>query len=159
MKRLNSYNSAFTFRTHDYENFVCTLLLKNTARSTAFAVRSFNIEIARVAEQVTQQNTALMRFKFWEDTLEKCLTKDITSVPKHPVAMELFRVIYFLYVLRIFNNKLLLEFYRQTIPQNLPKDILITSLHPGKNITMLNHSRILKKWRHMQKEVFQMSFI
>lgn len=33
-----------------------------------------------------------MRFKFWEETLEKCLTKDVNTVPKHPVAMEVFKV-------------------------------------------------------------------
>lgn len=80
------------FRTHDYENFVCTLLLRNTARLNAFAVRSFNVEIAKVAEQVSQHNIALMRFTFWEETLDKCFTKDINEVPKHPVAMEVYRV-------------------------------------------------------------------
>lgn len=93
---LLNYNITYTFipfRKHDYENFVCTLLLKNTARATAFAIRSFNVEIAKVAEQVSQQNTALMRFIFWEETVEKCLTSDIKTVPKHPVAMEMFKVI------------------------------------------------------------------
>lgn len=79
-------------RKYDYENFICTILLRNTARSCAFAVRSFNVELARIADQVSQEPTALMRLQFWEETLEKCLAKDIKLVPKHPVAMELFKV-------------------------------------------------------------------
>lgn len=81
---------------------MCTLLLQNTGRSNAFAIRSFNVEVARVPEQVSQQNTALMRFKFWEETIEKCLTKDVKIIPKHPVAMELFKVNNKLYVFKIY---------------------------------------------------------
>lgn len=77
---------------YDYENFVCTLLLQNSARSAAFAIRSFNIEIAQIAEHVSQESIGLMRLKFWEETLDKCLSKDYKLVPKHPVAQELFRV-------------------------------------------------------------------
>ncbi|KAK9693892.1 Squalene/phytoene synthase [Popillia japonica] len=76
---------------YDYENFMCVLLLKNTARSSAVAVRSFNIEVARISEQVTQKNTGLMRLKFWEDLIDKVFTKDATKVPQHPVAIELFK--------------------------------------------------------------------
>ncbi|KAI4465623.1 nadh dehydrogenase (ubiquinone) complex i assembly factor 6 [Holotrichia oblita] len=76
---------------YDYENFICTLLLKDTGRSSAIAVRSFNIEVARVSEQVTQKNIGLMRLKFWEDLIDKVFTKDDTKVPQHPVAIELFK--------------------------------------------------------------------
>lgn len=48
--------------------------------------------MARVAEQVSQQNIANMRFKFWEETLEKCLFTNFDIIPKHPIAMELFKV-------------------------------------------------------------------
>ncbi|GJQ69882.1 hypothetical protein Trydic_g22427 [Trypoxylus dichotomus] len=78
---------------HDYENFMCTLLLKDTARSCAIAVRSFNIEVARVSEQVTQRNIGLMRLKFWEELIDKVFTKDATKVPQHPVAIELFKAL------------------------------------------------------------------
>lgn len=84
---------SIRFRAYDYENFACTLLLKNTARSSALAIRGFNTEIARIAEQVSQQNTAVMRFQFWEEALEKCLMNNFEMVPKHPVAMELFKVL------------------------------------------------------------------
>lgn len=80
------------FRSNDYENFISTLLLKSNARSCAFAVRSFNVEVAKVAQQVSTKDTGLMRLQFWEDTLEKCFLKEFDKVPKHPVAIELFKV-------------------------------------------------------------------
>ncbi|KAJ8954391.1 hypothetical protein NQ318_011064 [Aromia moschata] len=80
-------------KTCDYENFICTLLLQNATRSSAFAVRSFNVEVARVAEQVSQETIGLMRFKFWEDALESCYSKDLKAVPKHPVALELSKAV------------------------------------------------------------------
>ncbi|XP_050510408.1 NADH dehydrogenase (ubiquinone) complex I, assembly factor 6 [Diabrotica virgifera virgifera] len=76
---------------YDYENFVCTLLLENSTRASALAVRSFNIEIAQVVENVSQETIGLMRLKFWEETVEKCLSTNYKLVPKHPVAQELFR--------------------------------------------------------------------
>lgn len=81
------------FRQYDYENFICTLLLPGSARSNAFAVRGFNVEVARVAEQVSQANIGLMRLKFWEEAIDKCCTKDPRQVPQHPVAIELYKVV------------------------------------------------------------------
>ncbi|KAF5286806.1 hypothetical protein FQR65_LT12427 [Abscondita terminalis] len=78
---------------HDYENFICTLLLDGKARSTAFAVRSFNVEISRVAGQVTQSTIGLMRMKFWEDMINSCYTKDFNRIPQHPVAIEIYKAV------------------------------------------------------------------
>lgn len=40
-------------RNHDYENFLATLLIKGALeRRSAFAVRAFNVEIAKVAGSV-----------------------------------------------------------------------------------------------------------
>lgn len=72
---------------------MCTLLLKNTSRSSAIAVRSFNIEVAKVSEQVSQKTIGLMRLKFWEELIDKVLSKDASKVPQHPVAIELFKVL------------------------------------------------------------------
>ncbi|KRT78295.1 hypothetical protein AMK59_7113, partial [Oryctes borbonicus] len=83
----------FLIKKYDYENFMCTLLLKNTSRSCAIAIRSFNIEVARVNEQVTQRSIGLTRLKFWEDLIDRVFTKDISKVPQHPVAIELFKAI------------------------------------------------------------------
>lgn len=72
---------------------MCTLLLRGNARSNAFAIRGFNVEVARVAEQVSQANIGLMRLKFWEEAIVKCFSKDPQQVPRHPVAIELYKVI------------------------------------------------------------------
>ncbi|XP_050309139.1 NADH dehydrogenase (ubiquinone) complex I, assembly factor 6-like isoform X6 [Anthonomus grandis grandis] len=97
-KRFNSNLSPPEYcleliRKYDYENFICTILLKSKSRSVAVAVRSFNVEVARVAEQVSQKDIGLMRLKFWEEVIEKCYSNDIKQVPRHPVAVELFKAI------------------------------------------------------------------
>lgn len=88
---------VYNFRKYDYENFISSILLKNSLRACALAIRSFNVEIARVAEHVSQEHIAQMRLKFWEDTVTKCLGTDLKVVPKHPVAFELFKVRQILY--------------------------------------------------------------
>lgn len=80
-------------RQHDYENYACTLLLRDSSRSVAFAIRSFNVEVARIGEQVSQPQIGFMRMKFWEETLEKCYSKDPLNVPEHPVAIELYKAL------------------------------------------------------------------
>ncbi|KAK9510759.1 hypothetical protein O3M35_005479 [Rhynocoris fuscipes] len=77
-------------KTHDYENFLCTLLLSKAARSAAFAIRAFNIEIARIADQTNESTIAAMRMKFWEETLDKMYND---KTPNHPVAKELARIV------------------------------------------------------------------
>nr|XP_023014116.1 NADH dehydrogenase (ubiquinone) complex I, assembly factor 6 [Leptinotarsa decemlineata] len=91
MSRSSAEYCAEAVRKYDYENFICTLLLQNTSRSCAFAIRSFNIEVSQVAEQVTQETIGQMRLKFWEETVDKCFSKDYKLVPKHPVAQQLFK--------------------------------------------------------------------
>lgn len=34
-----------------------------------------------------------MRLKFWEEAIDKCYSKDPQQVPRHPVAIELYKVI------------------------------------------------------------------
>lgn len=70
------------------------LLLENTSRSTAIAVRSFNVELSRVSEQTSQLNTGQARLQFWENTVEACFDTDVKKVPQHPVAFEIFKVQY-----------------------------------------------------------------
>lgn len=71
---------------------MCTLLLKDATRACAFAVRGFNVEVARVGEQVSDPNIGLMRLQFWEDTINNCFLNDIAKIPQHPVAAELYKV-------------------------------------------------------------------
>jgi len=78
------------FRKFDYENFLCTLLIKDeSSRRNAFALRAFNVELARIPTVVSDNKIALMRLKFWEDAVIKLFDKKSSSLPKHPVVEEL----------------------------------------------------------------------
>ncbi|XP_069677054.1 NADH dehydrogenase (ubiquinone) complex I, assembly factor 6 isoform X2 [Periplaneta americana] len=73
---------------HDYENFLCTLLLPNNLRTSAFAIRAFNTEVAKVQDQVSDPRLGQMRMKFWEEVVERIYSD---NAPSHPVALELHR--------------------------------------------------------------------
>lgn len=79
----------FCYRQHDYENFLCTLLLPSHSRTSAFAIRAFNIEVAKVQDQVSDPHIGQMRMKFWEETVDKIY---VDHAPSHPVAVELHHV-------------------------------------------------------------------
>lgn len=81
----NNFN--IFYRKHDFENYLCTLLLDKSIRRTSFAVRAFNIEIATVQDQISDTKIGEMRFKFWESSLNE-IYKD--KIPKHPVLIELY---------------------------------------------------------------------
>lgn len=63
--------------------------MKNDIRSTAFAIRAFNVEIATVEDQVQDKRNGLMRLKFWDDTINNIYNN---LPPKTPTALELHRV-------------------------------------------------------------------
>lgn len=72
---------------------MCTLLLKGTALANAFAIRGFNIEVARVADQVSDSKIGLMRLKFWDEVVDSCFSaKHTKEIPHHPVSLDLFKV-------------------------------------------------------------------
>lgn len=72
---------------------MCTLLLKRTALANAFAIRGFNIEVARVADQVSDPKIGLVRLKFWDEVVDSCFSaKEAREVPRHPVSLDLFNV-------------------------------------------------------------------
>ncbi|XP_014233329.1 NADH dehydrogenase (ubiquinone) complex I, assembly factor 6 [Trichogramma pretiosum] len=77
-------------RKHDYEGFLCTLLLPNNLRSPAVAIKAFNTEIALVEDQVSDDNIGLMRLKFWEESLQQTFDG---KPPKNPACLELHRVL------------------------------------------------------------------
>lgn len=86
--RLSAEYCLDLVRQNDYENFLCTLLLPSQSRTSAFAIRAFNTEVAKVQDQVTEPHLGQMRMKFWEETVDKIYVSD---PPSHPVAVELHR--------------------------------------------------------------------
>lgn len=77
----------YFFRKHDYENYLCTLLLPKSIRRAGFAIRAFNIEVATIQDQISDVKIGEMRFKFWESSLAEVFKN---KTPKHPVLIELY---------------------------------------------------------------------
>ncbi|XP_075156050.1 NADH dehydrogenase (ubiquinone) complex I, assembly factor 6 homolog sicily [Haematobia irritans] len=78
---------------NDHENYLCTLLLDNEHRRHAFALRAFNVEVAKCSSNVSEDHIAKMRLKFWYDSIEKCYDTKKSYVADQPVLKELKRTI------------------------------------------------------------------
>ncbi|KAI5705477.1 hypothetical protein M8J75_015351 [Diaphorina citri] len=76
-------------RKFDYENFLCTLLLPKPLQNASFVIRAFNIEAAKVQDNVSDVTTGQARLTFWENAIDKLYTD---QVPAHPVVQELNKV-------------------------------------------------------------------
>ncbi|XP_055343788.1 NADH dehydrogenase (ubiquinone) complex I, assembly factor 6-like [Paramacrobiotus metropolitanus] len=74
----------------DYENYLCTLLLPAPVRSTAFAIRAFNVELAQIRDVISDHRIGKMRLQFWKDALERIYSG---NPPQTPVAQELYRAV------------------------------------------------------------------
>uniref|UniRef100_A0A8V5FIL8 NADH dehydrogenase (ubiquinone) complex I, assembly factor 6 n=1 Tax=Melopsittacus undulatus TaxID=13146 RepID=A0A8V5FIL8_MELUD len=77
-------------RKRDYEGFLCSLLLPAESRTSAFALRAFNVELAQIKDSVTQKTTGLMRMQFWRDAVEGIYCD---NPPHQPIATELWRAV------------------------------------------------------------------
>ncbi|XP_043276355.1 NADH dehydrogenase (ubiquinone) complex I, assembly factor 6 [Venturia canescens] len=77
-------------RKRDHESYLCSLLLPHNIRSAAFAIRAFNVEIAQIEDQVTDNLIGKMRYKFWEDSLDNIYSG---LPPRSPVPLELHRLL------------------------------------------------------------------
>ncbi|CAH3032149.1 unnamed protein product [Pocillopora meandrina] len=77
-------------RNLDYENYLCLLLLPKISRTSVFAVRAFNVELARVQDSVSDPVIGRMRLQFWRDTLEETFQG---NPPQQPVALELAKAV------------------------------------------------------------------
>lgn len=64
-------------------------MLPNPVRTTAIAIRAFNVEVASVKDQVSNAQLGVMRLKFWDDVVERVYSD---KVPNNPVAVELSKV-------------------------------------------------------------------
>ncbi|CAB4042192.1 NADH dehydrogenase (ubiquinone) complex I, assembly factor 6 isoform X1, partial [Paramuricea clavata] len=92
IKSLSRYSSTANYcvnlvRQHDFENYLCCLLVNKESRHSIFAVRAFNVEIAKICDSTTVETIGKMKIQFWKDTIDSIYTKGIC--PDHPVAKEL----------------------------------------------------------------------
>ncbi|KAM7175146.1 NADH dehydrogenase (ubiquinone) complex I, assembly factor 6 isoform 1-T1 [Macrochelys suwanniensis] len=81
---------AELLRKRDYEGFLCSLLLPAESRTSAFALRAFNVELAQIKDSITQKTIGLMRMQFWRKAVEDIYCD---NPPHQPVAIELWKAI------------------------------------------------------------------
>lgn len=76
-------------RQHDYENYLSTFALPPHHRPAALAVRAFNVETAQALGATKEPHLALMRLKWWRDSVAAIHAGKPGEVPQHPVAIAL----------------------------------------------------------------------
>ncbi|XP_028392334.1 NADH dehydrogenase (ubiquinone) complex I, assembly factor 6-like [Dendronephthya gigantea] len=74
-------------RQYDFENYLCCLLVNKQRRPAIFAIRAFNVEIAKICDSTTVETIGKMKIQFWRDTLDSIFTKG--NCPDHPVSKML----------------------------------------------------------------------
>lgn len=88
-------------RKHDYEMFLCTLLIPDpNLRTKVMALRAFNTEVALIRDQVSQKDIGLARLVFWKDAITQLYhtkkaagsSSSYQNVPRQPTVLELTRV-------------------------------------------------------------------
>ncbi|KAG8520447.1 NADH dehydrogenase (ubiquinone) complex I, assembly factor 6, partial [Galemys pyrenaicus] len=72
-------------RKRDYEGYLCSLLFPAESRSSAFALRAFNIK-----DSVSEKTIGLMRMQFWKKTVDDIYCD---NPPHQPVAIELWKAV------------------------------------------------------------------
>ncbi|KAF3910819.1 hypothetical protein ABW20_dc0103953 [Dactylellina cionopaga] len=77
-------------RTHDYPSYILSTFTPQSIRDAHLAIRAFNIDVASVADQVSNLAVGRMRMQFWRDAIEKTYTG---NPPQEPVALLLSKVI------------------------------------------------------------------
>lgn len=73
-------------RRHDYDRWLLSLFAPEKYRHNLHGLLAFNLEIARIADQVTQPMLGEIRLQWWRENIEKIFSG---TVPDHPVATRL----------------------------------------------------------------------
>ncbi|KDN48269.1 hypothetical protein RSAG8_02861, partial [Rhizoctonia solani AG-8 WAC10335] len=73
-------------RNHDYEAYLCSYFYPKAAQPGYFALRAFNVELAKIREAVSRPIIGKMRMQFWRDAI-KSITDNRPM--KHPIAIAL----------------------------------------------------------------------
>ncbi|CAE1151753.1 NDUFAF6 [Acanthosepion pharaonis] len=78
-------------RKSDFENYLCTLLYPKQIRTSGFALRAFNVEIAQIKDLVKSPQLGEIRMQYWKDTVDNIYQG---TIPPFPVGKELARAIH-----------------------------------------------------------------
>ncbi|ORY17167.1 Squalene/phytoene synthase-domain-containing protein [Clohesyomyces aquaticus] len=74
--------------TYDAPSRLLATFIPVAARDAYVAIRAFNVEVARVADETSTPTIGMMRMQFWRDVVNKSLAG---TPPKNPVAILLAR--------------------------------------------------------------------
>jgi phytoene/squalene synthetase len=80
----------------DYESYLIGLLMPKNQRRAYYAIRSFNVELATIKDQVPRsaQHAGRIRFQFWRDLLQQMdAGLSLSRHINHPIALELHQAI------------------------------------------------------------------
>jgi phytoene synthase len=90
MSDADAVHCATLLREHDFSRYAATLFVPPDKRRALLALFAFNLDIARIPDQVSQPLPGEIRLQWWTDLLEGL---DHGGVEGHPVAAELMRAI------------------------------------------------------------------
>ena len=90
MSDSDAVHCATLVREHDFARYASTLFVRPDRRRALLALYAFNLDIARIPDQVSQPLPGEIRLQWWTDLLEGL---DHGGVEGHPVAAELLRAI------------------------------------------------------------------
>lgn len=85
IERARAY-CANLLRHYDSPSFTLQTFIPPHARDAYLAIRAFNVDVARVADQTSNTTVGRMRMQFWRDAVTRALQG---SPPKEPVAVLL----------------------------------------------------------------------
>ena len=74
---------SVSFRKFDSPSYTLQTFIPPSAQAAHLAIRAFNLEIARVADNVSTPTIGAMRLQFWRDNISKTFAG---SPPAHPVS-------------------------------------------------------------------------
>ena len=77
-------------RDGDPDRYVSTLFAPRACREPLFALYAFNVELARIGEQVNEPQLGEIRLQWWRDALDRAGAGEMTG---HPVADALGRAV------------------------------------------------------------------
>lgn len=103
--------------TYDYENFLCGVFLPKPVRESVYALRAFNVELARVRESVKNPEIGKMRFQFFRDQLDLIFKKQPVQ---SPLARALASAVYDHGLSRLFLERLITHRVRPVYPPVCP---------------------------------------
>lgn len=74
-------------RIHDRDRYICALFFPEAVRAKLFILYAFNLEIAGIAESVSEPMLGFIRLTWWREALDEIY--EARAVRQHPVAQGL----------------------------------------------------------------------